>query len=135
MKEADNKKLPGQQYKTLNQFIRAHKHPTKDDKIKVATLLIENFDETDEQQVQDWCKKFKEFPLIGNFSEIRWGTIFCQVENFIKLTPIFQSLRTNMFNEDFYNHYDLAKGSNLGKYDVMIILRLRNNYVMITSRF
>ena len=115
MKEADTSKLPGQQFKTLNQFIKAHKQPTKEDKIKVASVLIENFDENDETQVQEWCKKFKEFPLIGCFSEIRWGSIFCQVENFIKLTPVFQSLRTNLFNADFYEHYDLAKGSTLGK--------------------
>ena len=118
MKEADTTKLPGQQFKSLNQFIKAHKKPTKEYKIKVAALLIENFDETDEIQVQDWCKKFQEFPLIGNFSDVRWGSIFCQVENFIKPTPVFQSLRTNIFNQEFYEYYDLAKGSNLGKYNV-----------------
>ena len=115
MKEADTTKLQYQQYKTLNQFIKSHKQPSVEDKVKVANLLLPDFDENNEDQVKNWCKKFKEYPLIGYFSEIRWGTIYTQVENFLKLTPVFQSLRTNIFDEEYFEHYDLAKGSKFGK--------------------
>jgi len=50
----------------------------------VGKWILEDFDTNDYQAVQNWDAKFQEFPILTDFNEIRWGSIFTSIEKFLK---------------------------------------------------
>ena len=61
-----------------------NKRPTLNDKIRVAKWILEDFDATDTAAVKGWDQKFVEYPILSDFCEIRWGSIFKMIESFLK---------------------------------------------------
>ena len=54
------------------------------EKKMVGKWILEDFDTNDYQAVQNWDAKFQEFPILTDFKEIRWGSIFTSIEKFLK---------------------------------------------------
>ena len=61
-----------------------NKRPSLSDKTRVAKWIVENFDESDPVAVKMWDQKFLEYPILTDFCEIRWGSVFTMLENFLK---------------------------------------------------
>lgn len=61
-----------------------NKRPSLEDKIRVAKWILEDFDESDTAAVKNWDQKFLEYPILSDFTEIRWGSIFRTIESTLK---------------------------------------------------
>ena len=82
VRTADKSKIQTGEIRSFNQFVLLNKRPTLDDKKRVAKWIVE--DNSDPSALEDWMRKFTEFPLMTDFVEIRWGSVFNMIESFLK---------------------------------------------------
>ena len=81
VRTAEKSKISTGEIRSFNQYILVNKRPTLEDKNRVAKWIIED---SDPSALENWTKKFMEFPLMTDFCEIRWGSVFTMIENFLK---------------------------------------------------
>ena len=85
VRTAEKSKISTGEIRSFNQYILVNKKPTLEDKKRVAKWIVED---SDPAALEKWTKKFSEYPLMTDFCEIRWGSVFNMIENFLKVCLI-----------------------------------------------